>query len=383
MVSSMSTKIIIYGTGTIAKLWLESDKSLKPSYFISSNPNEVSYLGIPVKNVNDISNYDQYICLISVTTTNEQTYRNTRNLLFGEDLISKLRALGFSKVYTLEDSSRIYFPNFLKQRNANVAFPWTSDREFKTAREYDFENSKKLNLLRDRLVDNSSRELLDKIIQFRHTLDFIDYPRPQTSGKQYLESTFIDLIDKIIMLDLGSYDGDSAEDLINCFEHKTERIYCVEPSYENLSILRNFRNSHQKFRDRIVPVLCALGDKNEFANLSGSGSATSLDKLDLQLAMDSKSMAVPVCTLDSFFTDMGINLIKMDIEGYELNVIKGAKKYLRESSPFMAIAIYHKPTDLYTIPNEILEINQDYTFMLRLYSECLRELVLYCIPKSS
>jgi FkbM family methyltransferase len=231
-------------------------------------------------------------------------------------------------------------------------------------------------------VDNHSRELLDKIIKFRHTLDFIDYPRPQTLAKQYLEPTFIDRIDKIIMLDLGSYNGDSAEDLIDCYEHKTERIYCVEPSYENLTILRNFRNSHQKYLDRIVPVMCALGDKNEFANLSLEGSSTSLDKLDLQFAIDSKSMVVPVCTLDSFFTDMGINLIKMDIEGYELNVIKGAKKYIIDSSPFMAIALYHKPTDLYTIPNEILEINSDYTFMLRLYSECLRELVLYCIPKS-
>jgi hypothetical protein len=137
-------QIIIYGTGTIAKLWLESDKSVKPSYFISSNPNEVSYLGIPVKSVHDISNYDDYICLISVTTTNEETYRNTSNLLFGEDLISMLRTLSFSKVYTLEESSRIYFPNFLKQRNANIAFPWTSDRDFKTAREYDMQNSKNL-----------------------------------------------------------------------------------------------------------------------------------------------------------------------------------------------------------------------------------------------
>lgn len=61
-------------------------------------------------------------------------------------------------------------------------------------------------------------------------------------------------------------------------------------------------------------------------------------------------MVVPVCTFDTFFTDMGINLIKMDIEGYESNVIKGAEKYIRDVSPFMAIAVYHKPTDLYAIP---------------------------------
>ncbi len=374
--------IIIFGTGTVAKLWLESNKLIVPKYFISSNPEEVSYLDTPVKSAQDIPNKNDYIVLISVTTSKQQTYRNTSGMPFGEDLITMLNDLGFSQVLSLEESSKNYFPNFLKQKNASISFPWTSDSTFKTAAEYDFENSIGLDHFRKKLVDQESRELLDSIIQFRSTLDFDDYPKLQTASKQYLEPEFINRIEKIVMLDLGSFNGDSAEDLLNIYDYKTERIFCVEPSYENQIILNTFRSSNERYLDKIVPVMCALGDKNEFANLRGSGSSTNLDKFDLGKSIGPGLMVIPVCTFDSFFTGMGINLIKMDIEGYELNVIKGADKYIRESSPFMAIAAYHKPTDLFTLPNEILEINPDYTFMLRLYSECLRELVLYCIPKS-
>lgn len=374
--------IIIFGTGTVAKLWLESNNSVKPKYFISSNPKEVSYLETPVKSAHDILNKNEYTVLISVTTLKQQTYRNTNKMLFGEDLISMLSNLGFGKVLSLEESTKNYFPNFLKQRNANISFPWVSDSNFKAVGEFDAENAKILNHFKEHLVDKESRDLLDSIIRFRSSLDFDDYPKIQTLTKQYLEPEFIDQIDKIVMLDLGSYDGDSAEDLLYYYGYKTERIYCVEPSYENQLILNNFRKSDQKFLDKIVPVTCAVGNKNEFAKLSGGGSSSNLDRLDLEEVIDPKSKVVPVCTFDTFFTDMGINLIKMDIEGYESNVIKGAEKYIRDVSPFMAIAVYHKPTDLYAIPYEILAINSDYTFMLRLYSECLRELVLYCIPKS-
>lgn len=197
-----------------------------------------------------------------------------------------------------------------------------------------------------------------------------------------MDPTFIDKIDKITMLDVGSHNGDSAEDLMDFYNHKIEHIYCVEANFENLLHLINFRNSHQKYLEKITLVSAALGDKNEFAIMQGSEETSHVGNFNTKSEVHSKQMVIPACTFDSYFTNMGINLIKMDIEGYELNAIKGAEKYIRERAPYMAIAVYHKPTDIYAIPNKILEINPGYTFILRLYSECLEELVLYCIPNS-
>ena len=178
------SKIIIYGTGTIAKLWLESDKTIKIEFFVSDNPTEISYMGIPVKNIKDISDKNQYTVLVAVSGTKYRTHRNTSNLLFGEDLLSALRNLGFGKVHSFKDSAKIYFPNFLKQINVNTSLPWISDG-IKSAGEYDLENSTSLNILRQKLIDESSMELLDSLIKFRQTLNFTDYPEPQKLSKQW------------------------------------------------------------------------------------------------------------------------------------------------------------------------------------------------------
>ena len=67
-------------------------------------------------------------------------------------------------------------------------------------------------------------------------------------------------------------------------------------------------------------------------------------------------------------------LIKMDIEGAELDTISGAKHLIENGSP-LAISVYHKPSDIWMIPELILSINP--RFYLRHYSNCIYESVLY------
>jgi hypothetical protein len=126
--------------------------------------------------------------------------------------------------------------------------------------------------------------------------------------------------------------------------------------------------------------MCAMGSESGLAKIQGSGSSLSVDILQKDVNLIENGNIVPVCTVDQTFNNLGINLIKMDIEGAEKEVLLGGKKYIKEFSPFLAIAIYHKPTDLFEIPSIILDINPNYKFLLRLYSENLRELILYCIP---
>ena len=182
------------------------------------------------------------------------------------------------------------------------------------------------------------------------------------------------------MLDLGAFNGDTAEDYINIIGDKVSNIYCVEPSKFNLIELDSFLKSRNSYSQKITPVMCAMGSESGLAQIQGSGSNLSVDILQKDVNLIKKGNTVPVCTVDQTFNNLGINLIKMDIEGAEKEVLIGAKKYIKKSSPFLAIAIYHKPTDLFEIPNLILDINQNYKFLLRLYSENLQELILYCMP---
>jgi len=374
-------KYAIYGTGTMAKLWLQSEKDFKLDYFFTGmeNGGGGEYLGVPVVKPEEIEDKCNYTVLISVTTLDSQTYRNSQNLLFGNKLLNHLMELGFAAVYSLEDSSKKFFPNCLRQQDA-ICYLWTYDSNFKTAHEYDIENKDKLKILSKNLFDAKSQKLLDQILKFRESLDYADYPNIETNEKQYLDPIFISNLDIINMLDLGAFNGDTAEDYINVIGNKVSNIYCVEPSNINLIELDSFRKTHHSYSQKITPVMCAMGSEGGLANIQGSGSNLSVSVLQKDVNLIEAGNIVPICTVDQTFNNLGINLIKMDIEGAEKDVLIGSKKYIKEFSPFLAIAVYHKPTDLFEIPNLILNINQNYKFLLRLYSENLRELVLYCMP---
>lgn len=69
----------------------------------------------------------------------------------------------------------------------------------------------------------------------------------------------------------------------------------------------------------------------------------------------------------------------MDIEGAELQALKGAENIIRRYRPKLAICIYHKPEDLYEIPQFIKSCHSDYKFYIRHYTDIFSELVLYAI----
>ena len=69
----------------------------------------------------------------------------------------------------------------------------------------------------------------------------------------------------------------------------------------------------------------------------------------------------------------------MDIEGAELAALKGGEKIIRSCKPKLAIAVYHKRTDIWDIPKLLLKYNPDYRFYLRVYSFTGNDAILYAI----
>ena len=89
---------------------------------------------------------------------------------------------------------------------------------------------------------------------------------------------------------------------------------------------------------------------------------------------------VEVIALDDLEIPYVPTIIKMDIEGEELNALHGAKKLIENHRPILAICIYHKLQDLYEIPLWIHSQCTDYALYVRKYGMNPSELVLYAIP---
>ena len=73
--------------------------------------------------------------------------------------------------------------------------------------------------------------------------------------------------------------------------------------------------------------------------------------------------------------------IKMDIEGAEKEAILGAKRLIKNGS-LLALSAYHKAEDIRELPETIIDINPDYNFYLRHYTDTVFETVLYAVPQN-
>ena len=85
--------------------------------------------------------------------------------------------------------------------------------------------------------------------------------------------------------------------------------------------------------------------------------------------------------------DGEVSLINMDIEGFELDALKGARKKIMEYKPVIAACAYHLPTDLYELPMYLKSLGDDYEIFYRKYAPTIRnkhanaELVMYAVPE--
>ena len=94
-------------------------------------------------------------------------------------------------------------------------------------------------------------------------------------------------------------------------------------------------------------------------------------------------LAVEAVTLDADIKDK-ITMVKMDIEGGEMNALIGMKNHIKNDTPTLLISVYHNNTDLLDIPKYISTINKNYNYYLRYYGGpyYATEIVLIALPKN-
>lgn len=86
---------------------------------------------------------------------------------------------------------------------------------------------------------------------------------------------------------------------------------------------------------------------------------------------------IDTVSLDQCVSDK-VTFIKMDIEGVELEALKGSREIIRKYRPRLAISISQEK-DLVEIPSYIKELVPEYKLYVRHYSNVASETVLYAV----
>lgn len=74
-----------------------------------------------------------------------------------------------------------------------------------------------------------------------------------------------------------------------------------------------------------------------------------------------------------------VTMIKMDIEGSELEALRGARKTICRDKPRLAVCIYHKAEDMTEVPLYIKELVPEYRLYVRHHSKEIGETVFYAV----
>jgi len=107
------------------------------------------------------------------------------------------------------------------------------------------------------------------------------------------------------------------------------RVIAIEPDPANVRRIHRYTRLNHV---RVVIVEALAGAENGAAPLAARGSAVS-GNVDMYLGPTTRYTVAPVVTLDALLADESVDLIKIDVEGAELDVLLGAERMLREKKP--------------------------------------------------
>ena len=187
----------------------------------------------------------------------------------------------------------------------------------------------------------------------------------------YLNYDFMVAGSHEVFVDGGAYLLENTLEFINWCKGDFDHVYAFEPDPKNASRCRDILANHKDSKKISLEESCTWSsDTNlSFRKVESYFSSVS----------DKGNVMVPARSIDSVLKGARATLIKLDVEGAEMQTLIGAANTIRRYRPRLAIAIYHRDEDIVDIPLYVQQLVPDYKFYLRHNSSLLYDTCLYCI----
>ena len=221
-------------------------------------------------------------------------------------------------------------------------------------------------------ADEESKRLFLETLLFRLDANLASLSTISSAESQYADATVPRWKEPLRMVDGGAYLGDA----IRCVDsqgYTFDSIYSFEPDEGNFKQLRaGLASIVGSAKMSLWP--CGLWSSSGQLRFSQGGGAAS--KLS-----ETGTSQVPVVALDDVLFHQQINLIKLDIEGAELEALSGARRMIEKDRPGLAVCLYHYPDHLWSIPLWVESLQFGYRMYYRAHQQNSFDTILYAIPK--
>lgn len=284
---------------------------------------------------------DNVLCVISVGTKAM------------EEIYVQLLQLGFREIMKHSESQL-----FLELVNEKSDFSVQSEEIVEKMREV-FE------FVSDELSQKVLYYRFKYLITERSKMNNINFGDIFSMDQYFLEKgKYLTVNEKII--DCGAYDGDTLEYLLKKINYQNFANYiCYELNPETyVRLKKNIERYPETLKKRIITRPYGVAGRRTTVKVG-----------------ENEEMEGQLDTLDSIEKQEGITFLKMDIEGFELESLEGATKLIKRDKPQCAICVYHKISDMWTIPIYLHKLLPEYRIIFRHHQYSYSETVCYALRR--
>lgn len=259
------------------------------------------------------------------------------------DIVQQLNEFGYKgKVYS-----------FLNMRN--IYGGGSSDSSIKEFEEH-------FGRIKELMADEESVRILQAILDKRKGFK-TDYSDIKSDNEYFLPGIVKKRKDAVYV-DAGAYDGDTVKKFIEFQDGEFQKVAAFEMDKNNYDKI-----DFGSFDKRVKFYNCGLWNEKKVVSAMSSEMASSFSEIGNKKAQ--------VVTLDEIMENEHVTLIKMDIEGAEVEALQGAAQTIKRDKPDLAICVYHRREDIWEIPLLLSEMVGQYKFYLRHHGDLIMDTVLY------
>jgi FkbM family methyltransferase len=221
-------------------------------------------------------------------------------------------------------------------------------------------------------ADDYSRQEYLNHLKWRALGDLGALEPPDTEASYFLDSLY-SIIPGEVYVDCGAYDGDTAKEVL---QRRLDigSFFAIEADPANFRALKQWTSTlDPETARRILPCNVAVGASRGQLRFNATGGEGACIDEDGDVVVD----CVPI---DELAGESKPTFIKMDIEGFEMDALEGARGVIQKYQPILSICVYHRQSDLWRVPLFIRSLVKDYRMFLRPHDVDGWQLVCYAVP---